>query len=487
MFFKNLIKKKTSNIEEIENNILFSIYEENITIEELSTIIARIIYDTGVNNITIIEYTDYDNQPFYYYTGRKIYRLATKTKEEYEKIKSHYNSKYMLSAIIKKSPYKGIVYKSCRVVKHDDGSGFSQYIPIPSPISSIENNKKPHIFGDLKIKDTIKRVCIFYHNDHDGIFSARLAYEYINNVRIVVSSINNFVDDNPINKYMPIDMIPINDYSVDLEKEFFKYYKYDSNNKEYSYYENTLFIFLDYSFTNIINIRWLDKLCLNTDVVWIDHHVNSYNFYNTAVYPNIKKSHRYFNIKYCGAVNTYQYLYGETEIPKILQYIDSYDTWKHNMPNTQEFHYGLLVGSPKDEFFKNKNWLTDESIVYECIDRGKLFLNMYDFENKSIHLDYSFEFKIVYKSKTYNCLAINRKGPSRMFLDNILKYDIVCPWYYNGEVFIYSLYSDKSKDSPCGEIATALGGGGHPRAAGFQNINLIIDKDSVLNVKDGDN
>ena len=68
-----------------------------------------------------------------------------------------------------------------------------------------------------------------------------------------------------------------------------------------------------------------------------------------------------------------------------------------------------------------------------------------------------------------------------MFLDEIEKYDIVCPFYFNGNNFIYSLFTAK-EDIDCEYIAKRLGGGGHRQASGFCKDSLIIYEGFILEV-----
>lgn len=431
----------------------------------LATIIARINMETGIFNIGVL---------YFFECGYKKIYLCTKTQYECDYIKKRYHLKSDGNISIRPiSPYPGICYTKMEKVAQDDG--FTQYIPVPS-VSKANNEKEGVYLGTMSLKNfEVKQINIFYHNDHDGIFAAAVMNNYIRKLHLSVEKQINlsFFGHQKISVYPETNLIPIDDYSINLKDEYLKVSKENDGNK--------LFIFLDYSFTNKDNLKWLDEISNNDDnnILIIDHHISSLDLQKK------EKENLIINIdtSYCGAVNTWRYLYPDKNIPKMLQYVDSYDTWKHNMPNTQEFHYGLLVSSPTDALFNMNSsfWNSSDELVDLAIERGKHNLDFYDYENKNMHLKYSFEFTIRSNNKEYKCLGLNRRGPSKMFLDEIEKYDIVCPFYFNGNNFIYSLFTVK-EDIDCEYIAKRLGGGGHRRAAGFCNDSLIIYEGFILEV-----
>lgn len=374
-------------------------------------------------------------------------------------------------------------------------SGFIDWRPYLVAPSKPEQKKQ-----EEDHKKMPNKLYIYHHDDHDGIFAARIAYEYyIEKYKINIKEeseatgpifISGFVNKVLDEKECKINTIAIEDYSVklsDLVKEEFT--------------KNDLLVFLDYSFSSKENQEWLKELVeKEIPVIWIDHHQTSIKAERENTWmqkiPGIRDNRK------CGTALSYLYYcispfetmpenIEKVELPKIINYIDSYDRWSHHLEYTEEFHYGLLVKDPMDEFFtKYPKWKEkgDEinNLIGTIIDNGESNLKFFDYENKSLHLKYSYQFYIRYNSINYRCLAINRRGPSRMFLDEIKEYDAVCPFYFNGYQYIYSIFVDKDKKTPAGEIAEMLGGGGHPKAAGFQT-KYIIAKDDLIDVDNSSN
>lgn len=68
---------------------------------------------------------------------------------------------------------------------------------------------------------------------------------------------------------------------------------------------------------------------------------------------------------------------------------------------------------------------------------------------------------------------INARGNSSVFDDRILDYPICILFYFDGEYYNYSIYSDED-DISCEEIAEARGGGVHKGAARFRTKELLV-------------
>lgn len=333
---------------------------------------------------------------------------------------------------------------------------------------------------------------IFHHNDHDGIVSASI-----------------------IIKELLTDMCEYEErflYSKDDIKTFSVDYTVDLKNlvKDYDLSDSTLY-FLDYSFSSKNNQKWLLELIdNNVDVVWIDHHKSSIDL--CANNPKFDKINGirceygsgamlcYLDVAVGLPIRRYFYsnkgCFGEAvrdmNPNRFIRLIDDYDRWAKKYEDSNYFHYGCqLPSDPLDDliingYLNNNKSETDRSktvsdiIVDNAIKNGIMIMNYQAFEDKEFHINmYSFEFSINVCGKSYKCLAINRKGNSIMFGDKIYEYDIVCPFYFNGQKWTYSLFTDKD-DIDCQVIAKLLGGGGHQKAAGFVTDTLILSKDYVL-------
>lgn len=316
------------------------------------------------------------------------------------------------------------------------------------------------------------KIYVYHHNDHDGIVAAGIVYKRYKN---------------PVNKHKIIfNMI---DYNVLLN---FDHIDFEKGDKVF---------FLDYSFSNKENIEAFKKLLgrriHENDVVWIDHHKTSIGGELNNLYriPGIRR------VGLCGAAWTYFYLYFEyfheldlesrddipeffhnSKVPTFLKYIDDYDCWKHMYPATNDFHYGLTISHPTDDIINillstsedfssvRMNYITD------IIKQGEEIQKFLKFENKEYHVDmYGFEttLPLLHKNGVYRVFCMNRKGNSLMFGDKIDEYDAVIPFYYNGERWTYSMFSNKEYVD-CSAVAKAYGGGGHKGAAGWTSDKLIF-------------
>ena len=347
---------------------------------------------------------------------------------------------------------------------------------------------------------------ICYHTDEDGLASAAIIYEYL--------KLKNKNDKKAKYFFYKID------YTMDLEEVI----------PESIPVEDEIY-FVDYSFSNRDNLEYaleLSNKCKK--VIWIDHHITSEDIVNGNEFKDIgiDKYHNFYPFiytKYCAAYLCYAYAYNDINktknkwydidyVPWYIEYVDSWDTWKHDMPNTTEFNIGITSEenrTPKNAIgaifkfnssliskFFSKN--PDDIELLEgymkrytmnIISKGKNIKSYIDNENKSLCDNYAFEFILadktanIFDRSMYNCLALNKRGNSTMFGDKINDYDIVVAFQFNGTCYRYSLFT-ADPDVDCELLAKklgsidGLGGGGHTKAAGFQTYNQILKADHVL-------
>lgn len=363
----------------------------------------------------------------------------------------------------------------------------------------------------------MKAYHICYHTDEDGLATAAVIYEYLKRV-------------NKEDKKRTLYFFYKIDYTMDLKEVL----PDDIPSGDEIY-------FVDYSFSNMNNLKYVLELSnKDINIIWIDHHKTSQdiidNYFNSTcqvlnMYPNF---HYFINTEYCGAYLAYFYAYikinyniaiekikphlsildDDLNIPLYIKYVDSWDTWKHNMPNTTEFNIGIrsIRRTPKNALsfmldYKsnliNKLFSNDDNDFKEIekymqtninkiINTGKTIKLYQDIENESICNEYGFKFDIIeyvslYESHTYHCFAVNKRGNSTMFGDKINEYDIVVPFQFNGSKYVYSLYTNKEYVD-CEDLAkklgnyNKLGGGGHKQAAGFQTYNQLIEANCIINI-----
>ena len=75
----------------------------------------------------------------------------------------------------------------------------------------------------------------------------------------------------------------------------------------------------------------------------------------------------------------------------------------------------------------------------------------------------------------YKCAVINRKTNSWIFGEKYKEYPLVMVWVFNGEKYLFSIFSSNPKVN-CAAIAESYGGGGHVGAAGFTLDNMPFIK-----------
>ena len=325
----------------------------------------------------------------------------------------------------------------------------------------------------------MSKLAIYHHNEMDGRFAAALIYEYEK---------KNYDE--------------IETYEIDYARKIPQVTDADT------------VYFVDYSFTESENIGYLVRLVdAGAYVVWIDHHKSSAEFVNSGFLDNLVQHNDnieiFINTKYCATFLCYKYCtenitlgvknneMNAVNVPLAINYVDSWDTWKHEFADCTAFMYGFMsknldiediCGAVADNIFDNK--ATVSPFVNECVSIGKCIIKYLDTDNKRMCETFGFEFNINYFGTLYKCFALNANVNSKAFDSIIARYDIVCPFKFNGEKYIYSLYTQKD-DVQCDKIASSLGkynrlgGGGHSKAAGFQTYQQILSKSCSIVVKEG--
>lgn len=218
-------------------------------------------------------------------------------------------------------------------------------------------------------------------------------------------------------------------------------------------------------------------LSITSDVTWIDHHKTAIDKYHGFEFdiPGV----RYDGIAGCMLTWWYTttrvdgegFYEGKTfDAPWFTKYIADYDVWKFEYgENTKLFQiaftaHGFEPWSEEwDKFFDIKYYEND------LINAGREMQKYRDGWAKSV-MEIGFETKF----EGHNCFAVCLPRCNSQFFDSLEKeYDILIPFYWNGEFWAVSLYSSKVDVS---KIATKHGGGGHKGAAGFQCKKIPFKK-----------
>ena len=344
---------------------------------------------------------------------------------------------------------------------------------------------------------------IFHHNDLDGIMSAAVFYEYV--------------------KYKERRYRLCRFYMIDYIKEI------DLSEIP----EDDMIVFLDYSFSNQHNLDQLKNAIESKKykIVWIDHHATSLRVIDNDlgqmahIDDHSGSFHYWIEDLYSATKLTYYWCLSRVKdtynacsiilsdpAPKIIDYTNDHDLWKHEMYKTEEFVLGFSAKDLKpkaifntilkplgDSFSANlfriisKDGGLDRvqpkvvSFVESCIQMGTIIdqYNKVKYTRMLRSMSFEFTIKNEIKDISYNCIAMNTGGNSSVFLNEYDNHDIVCLFTYsNAGVYKYSLFS-KHKDREMLDLSViaealskynkgSLGGGGSVSAAGFQHNNLLI-------------
>lgn len=164
-------------------------------------------------------------------------------------------------------------------------------------------------------------------------------------------------------------------------------------------------------------------------------------------------------------------------IPSVIRYINDWDVWNHEFPETRYFN--LAFGMVSDKSPTSDVWDTliygDGRYLYtRFIEPGKqLFDYQESLNRRAMKRAFLGEFRGLEEQLG---LFLNQTGASLVFGDSIKDYDFVCLFYYDGKAKLwkYSLYSHEEKGIDVEPIARRFGGGGHKHASGFQSTECIV-------------
>lgn len=335
----------------------------------------------------------------------------------------------------------------------------------------------------------MKNVLIIHHNDNDGYASAGIVAYYL--------SKTDFGDGELLN----IDYLEA-DYVQPLE-ELIKSCGYNIEDYDFIY-------LLDYSISTDENAKFVIDVnnSSNLDkVTWIDHHKSSID--TIQKYPELEKLKglRLVGVSatllcwvlYFGRYTLSDFLknkIGElsdtyhslplqevdeiintTHIPKCIAAIHYYDIWDHRNPDTANFKLGYNLTDPESIWKVISSDYLDYSIYNGAVEDGRVISKYIAEQNDEYCKRAGFNMSISFNGRDYSVFALNTdRCTSLTFGDNMDKYDICMPFWYNGKkhIWSHSLYSNKD-DVDCSAIAKALGGGGHKSAAGFTMKTCICD------------
>ncbi len=283
----------------------------------------------------------------------------------------------------------------------------------------------------------------FYHNDLDGRCAGSVVALYENNYRQEDFYEVDYVQD------LPIEVI-------------------EENEKVY---------LVDYSFKAHTLEQLKSVLQKTTDIVWIDHHDSSIKLEQECEWLKIIEGVR--TKEASGAALAYMHLFNKSldDIPYYIKLVSDYDCWQYKYdPDTTLFKIGVETKNHdaldyvwSQLHYEHSNGSYD--LLYSLISNGKIIKDYIDKNNNYYRESFAYETEV----EGHKCLAVNKKTNSWIFGEKYTEYPMVMVWVFNGDKYIYSIYSN-DPNVDCRVIAEKYGGGGHKGAAGFTSDVLLFSK-----------
>lgn len=307
---------------------------------------------------------------------------------------------------------------------------------------------------------------IYYHDDLDGKCAASVVCNYYRH------------------NFPPADISPDDFIRINYDNAF-SFATVDNG-------EPVWFVDLSFDEKNATLI----KTCLidtGSEVTWIDHHRTSIQTQELPGFewlkdvPGLRCSHDTFKkdgakVNFSGAALTYLYcallkyppdlreqmmngtaMYDHNLLPDYIKYVSDYDCWAFNYdPKTTFFKLGMET-TPSDP--SASKWILldeDKEYVDYVITTGQAIKDYIDTSNDELREECAYETTI----DGHTCITINRASNSWIFGSLYDRYPLCMVWYFNGEKYKFSLFSNCGTVD-CSEIAKSYGGGGHKGAAGF--------------------
>lgn len=194
----------------------------------------------------------------------------------------------------------------------------------------------------------------------------------------------------------------------------------------------------------------------------LDHHKTAKDDLVTLSLPNVWI---YFDMDRSGARLAWEFFHPDTELPKLVRYVEDRDLWKFQYSATRPIS-AYIFAHPYD--FQTWDDLASHIENYEdnCILQGQAIELKHhkDIDELSVN-------KFRANIGGYNVPVINVPYTLASDMCHKLAHNepFAASFYYDGqrEKFIFSLRSaDTGVDVSA--IAKQMGGGGHPHAAGFE-------------------
>ena len=218
----------------------------------------------------------------------------------------------------------------------------------------------------------------------------------------------------------------------------------------------------------------------NRHVVWIDHHQTALQAMSGQGFdklPGLRST------EHSGAWLTWKFFYEHLPVPRSIELIDLWDTWKHeDSEDVLWFKSGIEIfdSSPKSKIWDEILCDGQNDVMERITQAGRCIsehfkiywkqcVDMYGFECRFRHLRYG----------KLRCFALFLPDSSSLAFASKPGYDIYLSLVYNGKQYRVSMYAGKP-GIDVSEIAKSYGGGGHAGAADFSLDELPLTADATF-------
>jgi hypothetical protein len=220
-------------------------------------------------------------------------------------------------------------------------------------------------------------------------------------------------------------------------------------------------------------------------VVWIDHHATSiekfdkepsFTGFRMVGVAACRLCWAWFNRTNDTVPTLAQFKAREVKEPLLVTLVGEHDVFDHHDKRALWLS-NCLKALPRDE------WAGLFDTYIDTYDGFSRLLSDGELITRYVQVADALAFKQAMPCKFfgYSALAINALGNSGLFEARTAKVDIGIRWTYGPNGVLVTLFALDNQDVNVGEIAKAMGGGGHKGAAGFKTTLEIID--SILTNK----
>jgi oligoribonuclease NrnB/cAMP/cGMP phosphodiesterase (DHH superfamily) len=202
----------------------------------------------------------------------------------------------------------------------------------------------------------------------------------------------------------------------------------------------------------------------NNSIILLDHHKTAEDLLKDLDFCH-------FNMNHCGSYLSWEHVNPGKAAPPLIQYIEDYDLWRWELPNSKEI-ISLFEDEPYSfSFFNEMNELlcTGDGMSY-LVKRGKIVLHKKQKQIGRIFDGRHFVDILGEKITAVNSSVYRSELAEKCADSSDASYGLA--YYYNGKEFVCSLRSGKEKSFDVSKIAVQFGGGGHKTASAFRVRSL---------------